>query len=107
MNVLKYKKICCVTGSRAEYGIFKPLLKKLIDQKDLLIDLVATGSHLSDVYGNTIKEIKKDFLVNKEIRISNNQDTQISKIEEGEGLLRKLSNSDSYLKNISDQILEN
>lgn len=82
MNVLKYKKICCVTGSRAEYGIFKPLLKKLIDQKDLLIDLVATGSHLSDVYGNTIKEIKKDFLVNKEIRISNNQDTQISKIEE-------------------------
>ena len=38
-----------------------------------MIDLVATGSHLSDVYGNTIKEIKKDFLVNKEIRISNNQ----------------------------------
>ena len=31
---------------------------------------------------------------------------QISKTEEGKGLLRKLSNSDSYLKNISDQILE-
>ena len=54
------RKICFITGSRAEYG----LLRKLIfaSQQDKLIEMqvIATGSHLSKRHGHTYKEIKKD-----------------------------------------------
>lgn len=54
------KKITVVTATRAEYGILKPLIIKLIDEKEFDVQLLVTGMHLSQEYGNTIDEIIKD-----------------------------------------------
>lgn len=54
--------VCVVTGSRAEFGLLRPLLKKL--QSDFRIDLrlAVTGSHLSQSFGNTQEEIVESGL---------------------------------------------
>ncbi len=54
------KNICVVTGSRAEYGLIKNLIKKIDMSKRLNLQLVVTGSHLSKKFGNTINEIISD-----------------------------------------------
>ena len=53
-------KICVVTGTRAEYGLLRNLLLKLRDTENVKLDLVVTGSHLSERFGNTQEEIVKD-----------------------------------------------
>jgi len=71
----KYRKICVVTGSRAEYGIFKKLLLKFKKDRYLYLQLIATGSHLSRRHGFTLDEIKKDLIkVNKKIDIKISKD---------------------------------
>lgn len=55
----KEKTVAVVTGSRAEYGLLRPVLRKL-EASPLLLKLVVTGSHLSDQYGNTVAEIEAD-----------------------------------------------
>ena len=62
------KKICIVTGSRSEYGLLRWLMEDINNDSNLSLQLVVTGSHLLDEYGNTQTEIKKDgFLINKKI----------------------------------------
>ena len=55
----KEKTVAVVTGSRAEYGLLRPVLRKL-EASPLLLKLVVTGAHLSDQYGNTVAEIEAD-----------------------------------------------
>jgi len=70
------KKICVVTGSRAEYGLLKLIMKEISENKELDLQIIATGSHLSSDFGNTYKEIEEDgFLINKKIPILHNQDS--------------------------------
>ena len=54
------KKVCVVTGTRAEYGLLKPLIKKIDCDKDLKLQLVVTGMHLSPEFGLTYQEIEQD-----------------------------------------------
>lgn len=51
------KKICVVTGSRAEFGLLLPIIKKIDSDDNLELKLAVTGSHLSSKYGETYKEI--------------------------------------------------
>ena len=63
------RKICVITGTRAEYGLLYWTLKVL--QKDKLIELqiCVTGMHLSPEFGMTFKEIEKDgFKINHKIK---------------------------------------
>jgi len=53
-------KITVTTGSRSEYGILRPVLTKLKNNKNFELYLLVTGTHLSKKYGHTISEIKKD-----------------------------------------------
>lgn len=53
-------KIAVVTTTRAEYGILRPLIKKLNVDKDIELQLLVTGTHLSEKYGNTQTEIEQD-----------------------------------------------
>ena len=55
------RKICVVTGSRAEYGLLYWLIKEVEVDPDLELQLIVTGMHLSSEFGFTYKEIKKDF----------------------------------------------
>lgn len=64
------KKICVVTGSRAEYGLLKPLLQLLKDDDDVDLRLLVTGSHTSPYFGHTVDEIRNDgFNIDREIDI--------------------------------------
>lgn len=54
--------VCVVTGSRAEFGLLWPLLKRLNEEPCIELRLVVTGSHLSDQFGNTKKEIEASAL---------------------------------------------
>jgi len=53
-------KVAVVTATRAEYGILRPLIFKLNEDKDFELQLLVTGTHLSDNYGNTQIEIEND-----------------------------------------------
>ena len=53
-------KIAVTTGSRAEYGILRPVLEEISKNKKLDLYLIVTGTHLSKKHGFTINEIKKD-----------------------------------------------
>lgn len=93
------KKICVVTGSRADYGLLKPLIIKIQNSKKLDLQFVVTGSHLSQDHGTTINEIKKDNIeIDELINIIDSQDSplDISKyISRG---ISKFSESFSILK---------
>ncbi len=56
------KKICVITGTRADYGIISGLLKKIKASKKLKLILVACNMHLQKKFGYSIKDIKKDNL---------------------------------------------
>ena len=54
------KKIAVVTATRAEYGLLSPVIDALraYESDDLRIELIVTGTHLSEQYGMTIREIE-------------------------------------------------
>lgn len=54
------RKICAVTGSRAEYGLLYPLLREIQADPDLELLLLVTGMHLSPEFGLTYREIERD-----------------------------------------------
>jgi len=54
------RKICVVTGSRAEYGILRGLMKAINNDPDLTLQVIATNQHLSKLQGETYKEIEHD-----------------------------------------------
>jgi len=54
------RKICVVTGSRAEYGLFYPILIKIQESNKLELQLISTSSHHSTEYGLTYKQIEND-----------------------------------------------
>jgi len=76
MNKKKKRKICIITGTRAEYGLLKPLMGKIKKSKDFSLQIIATGMHLSPAFGLSYKEIEKDgFKINAKIKITPNNDT--------------------------------
>lgn len=54
------KKIAVLTSSRADYGIYKPLLKAISNDKSFDLTIIAFGMHLLDKYGKTVDEIVLD-----------------------------------------------
>lgn len=54
------KSLCVVTGTRAEYGLLRPVLEKLLQSAVLEPHLVVTGAHLAPQFGETVREIEAD-----------------------------------------------
>ena len=76
----KYKrKICIVTGSRAEYGLLYWLMKSVKKGEDLKLQVVVTGMHLSPEFGNTYREIEADgFRIDKKVELTLSGDTHVA-----------------------------
>lgn len=53
-------KICIATGTRAEYGLLKPLIEKINADKEFTLQLLVTGAHLSPEFGLTYRQIEAD-----------------------------------------------
>ena len=74
---MRKRKICVVTGTRAEYGLLYWLIKEIENDNKLELKIIATGMHLSPEFGLTYKEIEKDFKIDKKIEILLSSDTSI------------------------------
>jgi len=58
---MKKLTITIVTTGRADYGLLHPLMTVLINNNNFIIHIVATGSHLSQFHGFSVKQVKNDF----------------------------------------------
>lgn len=70
------KRICVLTATRAEYGLLKPLIKKLAIVEEFDVRVAVTGAHLSPEFGLTYKEIEKDAIpIDEKLQILLSSDT--------------------------------
>ena len=76
MSLSNRKKICFITGSRAEYGLIEKIVELFSKNKSFVTYLVVTGSHLNKKFGNTIKDISKKNIIIKKIKLNLNSDTK-------------------------------
>lgn len=71
-------KVCFITGTRAEYGLLKPLIFEMLKDNFFEVKIIATGMHLSPEFGLTYKEIEKDGLeIDEKIEILLSSDTPV------------------------------
>lgn len=82
------RRICIVTGSRAEYGLLYWLIKEVKTDKDLELQLIVTGMHLSSEFGLTYKIIEKEFKIDKKIDLHLSSDNSIG-ISSSMGIAQK------------------
>ena len=72
------KRICVVTGTRAEYGLLFQLMKKIQADDELQLQIIASGMHLSPEFGLTYKQIEADgFKIDKKVEILLSSDTAV------------------------------
>ncbi len=70
------RKICIVTGSRAEYGLLSRLMRLIQEDPELTLQVIATNMHLSPEFGLTYKEIEADgFKIDKKVQMLLSSDT--------------------------------
>ncbi len=70
------RKICVFTGTRAEYGLLKPLLDIIKADDELTLQLIVSGTHLSPEFGLTYKNIESDgFKIDEKVEIVLSSDT--------------------------------
>lgn len=72
------KNICVITATRAEFGLLSPLLHEINNDTELNLQLIVTGTHLSSEFGETYKEIEKEFDITKKIFMDLSSDTPLA-----------------------------
>ena len=73
------KKICVVTGSRAEYYLLRWMMEGILESENLKLQIIATGMHLSPEFGLTYQEIEKDgFHIDRKVEMLISGDTPSS-----------------------------
>lgn len=79
---MEKRKICVVTGTRAEYGLLVNLMRE-IQKEDLFeLQIVATGTHLSPEFGLTYQQIEKDgFHIDEKVEMLLSSDTPIAVVK--------------------------
>lgn len=98
------KKICFVTGSRAEYCLLKPLIEQVRTRSDFKLQLIVTGMHLSYEFGMTYKEIEKDAVpIDDKIEILLSSDTSVA-VSKAMGLAM-ISFAEAYQRLMPDMIV--
>ena len=78
------RKICFITGTRAEYGLLSRLMRMIQDDQDTQLQIVATNMHLSPKFGNTYQEIENDGLpINYKVPIidANEKDDAVTTVK--------------------------
>ena len=72
------KKICIITGSRADYGLLRWVMKGIKDSEKLQLNIIVTGMHLSPEFGLTYTNIEQDgFTISKKIEMLMSSDTPV------------------------------
>lgn len=97
------KKVCVVTGTRAEYGLLYWLMKEIEADEKLQLQLIVTGMHLSPEFGLTYKEVEQEFTIDKKIEMLLSSDTHIG-ISKSMGLAQ-ISFAENYEELQPDMIV--
>lgn len=72
------KKVCIVTGTRAEYGLLKPVIDRVYRSDELELHLAVTGMHLSTEFGLTYREIEEDgYPIGSKVEMLLGSDTHV------------------------------
>jgi GDP/UDP-N,N'-diacetylbacillosamine 2-epimerase (hydrolysing) len=72
------RKICVITGTRAEYGLMRWVMQGIKDDTELTLQVIATGMHLSPEFGLTYREIEKDgFQIDRKVELLTSSDTPV------------------------------
>lgn len=72
-------KICVASGTRAEYGLLKPLISAIQSEPGWTLQVLATGAHLSPEFGLTYKIIENDgFKIDRKVEMLLSADTSNS-----------------------------
>jgi GDP/UDP-N,N'-diacetylbacillosamine 2-epimerase (hydrolysing) len=72
------RKICVITGTRAEYGLLRWVMQGIKDDPELTLQVIATGMHLSPEFGLTYREIQNDgFQIDRKVEMLTSSDTSV------------------------------
>ena len=72
------RKICVITGTRAEYGLLRWVMQGIKDDPDLTLQIIATGLHLSPEFGLTYQAIEQDgFQIDRKVEMLTSSDTSV------------------------------
>lgn len=72
------RKICVITGARAEYGLLRWVMQGIQDDSGLTLQIIATGMHLSPEFGLTFREIEQDgFQIDRKVEMLTSSDTPV------------------------------
>lgn len=72
------RKICIVTGTRADYGLLYWLMKEIAEDPELQLQIIATGMHLSPEFGLTYRHIEADgFAIDAKVEMLLSSDTAV------------------------------
>lgn len=72
------RKVCVITGTRAEYGLLRWVMQGIKEDPELTLQVVATGMHLSPEFGLTFREIEKDgFQIDRKVEMLTSSDTPV------------------------------
>lgn len=76
---MKKYRICVITATRAEYGLLSAVIRRIQDDPECELQLIATGTHLEEAFGLTYKEIEMDGIeIARKIAIyKGSEDTQV------------------------------
>jgi GDP/UDP-N,N'-diacetylbacillosamine 2-epimerase (hydrolysing) len=72
------RKICVITGTRGEYGLMRWVMQGIKDDRELTLQIIATGMHLSPEFGLTYREIEQDgFQIDRKVEMLTSSDTPV------------------------------
>lgn len=98
------RKICVVTGTRAEFGLLRWLMHEIQHEPELELQVLATGMHLSPEFGLTYREVEQaGFAINVKIEMLLSADTA-SAVTKSMGL-GLISYADAYQRLVPDLIV--
>ncbi len=72
------RRICVVTGTRADYGLLEPLMRLIAQDPALRLNVVASCMHLSPAFGQTVRLIEEDgYVVDERVEMLLSSDTEL------------------------------
>lgn len=72
------RKVCIITGTRAEYGLLRWVMQGIKDDPELELQIIATGMHLSPEFGLTYQVIEQDgFHIDRKVEMLTSSDTAV------------------------------
>ena len=89
------RKVCVVTGTRAEYGLLRWVMEGIKDSELLELQLIVSGMHLSPEFGLTVRDIEADgFRIDSKVEMLLSSDTPVGITKSmGVGMLGLLMHS--------------